>query len=78
MNWYVVKTKANKEILAKQNLKNQNFEVYLPCIKKVVKLKNKFKIVRKTLFSNYLFVKFNLNSRFKHGYLVNCYDLCLK
>ena len=62
MNWYVVKTKANKEILAKQNLKNQNFEVYLPCIKKVVKLKNKFKIVRKTLFSNYLFVKFNLNT----------------
>ena len=60
--WYVVKTKGNKENFAKQNLINQNFEVYYPVTKRLKKVANKLKVVEQSLFPGYLFVKFDLNT----------------
>ena len=64
LNWYVVKTKNNKKEFAKQNLINQNFQVYLPIVKTIKKFGNKLITVKKALFPNYIFVKidFNLNN----------------
>ena len=61
LNWYVVKTKNNKEEFAKQNLINQNFQVYLPIVKTIKKFGNKLITVKKALFPNYIFVKIILD-----------------
>ena len=62
LNWYVVKTKRLKEELAERNLINQHFVVYYPVIKTLKKIGNKFILVKKPLFPNYIFVQFDLNA----------------
>ena len=51
--WYVVKTKPNQEKRAALNLRNQNFNVISPFIKK--------KINFEPLFPSYIFVGFDIN-----------------
>ena len=46
--WYLIKTKASQELIALQNLQNQNFEDYCPNA-----LINKKKVI---LFPGYLFI----------------------
>jgi transcriptional antiterminator RfaH len=48
-NWYLIKTKPQQEVIATQNLTNQNFEIFFP--KAVIKNKTT------PLFPSYLFVK---------------------
>ena len=51
--WYVVKTKPQQEKRASLNLRNQNFNVISPLIKK--------KINCEPLFPSYIFVSFDIN-----------------
>ena len=48
-NWYLIKTKPQQEVIATQNLTNQNFNVFFP--KAVIKNKTT------PLFPSYLFIK---------------------
>ena len=50
-NWYLIKTKSRQEKIAKQNLKNQGYEVFCP----VSKINNRLAV----LFPGYLFVQLN-------------------
>ena len=50
--WYVVKTKPQQEKRASLNLRNQNFNVISPLIKK--------KINCEPLFPSYIFVSFDI------------------
>ena len=50
-NWYLLKTKPRQEIIAKQNLKNQGYEVFCP----MSKINNRLAV----LFPGYLFVQLN-------------------
>ena len=47
-NWYLIKTKPRQEKTAKQNLENQNYEVFCP----IAKINNRLVV----LFPGYLFV----------------------
>ena len=51
--WYLIKTKANQELIALQNLQNQNFDAYCPNA-----LINNKKVI---LFPGYLFI--NLDNK---------------
>ena len=50
-NWYLIKTKPRQETIAKQNLKNQDYEVFCP----VSNINNRLTV----LFPGYLFVQLN-------------------
>jgi len=50
-NWYLIKTKPRQEKIAKQNLKNQGYEVFCP----MSKINNRLAV----LFPGYLFVQLN-------------------
>ena len=50
-NWYLLKTKPRQEKIAKQNLKNQGYEVFCP----MSKINNRLAV----LFPGYLFVQLN-------------------
>ncbi len=56
MNWYVVATKPNCENKAFSNLQRQEFESYLPCMLVRCSHARRVRIVRRPLFSGYLFV----------------------
>ena len=51
--WYLIKTKANQELIAQQNLQNQNFDTYCPNA-----LINNKKVI---LFPGYIFI--NLDNK---------------
>ncbi len=57
MNWYVVYTQAQKEIIAAQNLTNQGFECYLPRYRKQCRHARRTYTVMAPLFPRYLFVR---------------------
>ncbi len=57
MNWYVVYTQAQKEVLASQNLINQGFDVYLPRCRKRRCHARRVDTVLAPLFPRYLFVR---------------------
>lgn len=57
--WYVVLTKPKQEQRALQNLQQQGFEAFLPCIKKEVLRKNTLQQIQEPLFKRYLFIFFN-------------------
>ena len=59
MNWYVVATKPNCENKALANLQRQQFESYLPCILVRHRHARRVQMVRRPLFSGYLFVRLN-------------------
>jgi len=58
--WYAVQCLSNREFIAKAQLENQGFEVFLPCIEKTARHARKFTLVRKSLFPGYLFVRLDL------------------
>ncbi|KAB8028049.1 transcription termination/antitermination protein NusG [Fluviispira multicolorata] len=58
--WYVAHTQPLKEKYAKSHLLEQDFEVYLPCIKKIRRHARKVDEVLAPLFPRYLFVKFDI------------------
>lgn len=60
--WFVVHTQALKETLAQQHLKDQNFEVYLPCYKKIRRHARKIDEVSAPLFPRYLFIAIDLET----------------
>lgn len=61
--WYVAATKTYKESLAEDNLRNQNFEVYLPRIKTETAINDETKTRYEPLFPGYIFVRFDPNER---------------
>lgn len=60
--WYVVQTKYNQELLAVENLRNQNFETFFPVYQKKRQDKKSGIIFDQTLplFPSYVFVKFDV------------------
>ncbi len=57
MNWYVVATKPNCENKALANLRRQQFESYFPCILVRHSHARRVQMVRRPLFSGYVFVR---------------------
>ena len=55
-NWYLIHTKPKQESIAKDNLKKQNYLVYLPMV--IVRRKRRNRSIRviETLFPRYLFI----------------------
>ncbi len=60
ISWCVIQTQPNKEYVAKTNLLQQGFEVYLPQIKKIRKHARKVDEVLTPLFPRYVFVGLDL------------------
>ena len=56
MKWYLIQTKPTGHLIAPEHLKRQNFEVFLPLIKKTSRKGGKFVNVTIPLFPNYLFI----------------------
>lgn len=57
MNWYVVYTQAQKEVVARRNLANQGFETYLPRYNRRCRHARRVYSVLAPLFPRYLFVR---------------------
>ena len=64
MCWYLVQTKPNAHLIASKNLRQQNYEVFLPMILQTSKTTRKFVSRAVPLFPGYLFVKIN-NTKIK-------------
>ncbi len=60
MNWFVVYTLPVKEIVAKQHLEEQGYDVYLPMFKKTRRHARRVDEVLQPLFPRYLFVGLDL------------------
>ncbi len=58
--WYAVHAKPSREQLAKEQLKAQEFETFLPSRLKTVTRRRKLTTVVAPFFSRYLFVRLNL------------------
>jgi transcription elongation factor/antiterminator RfaH len=58
--WFVVRTLANQERRAEQQLRQQDFATYLPLVQKSVRHSRKLRQVRAPLFPGYLFVRLDL------------------
>ncbi len=54
--WYAVVSKPRQERTAEENLRNQEFETFLPLIKLQKRLRGKWQDVIEPLFPRYLFV----------------------
>ena len=50
MNWYLIQTKPNAHVTARDNLRRQGFNVFLPLINKTTKKNNKFLETKAPLF----------------------------
>lgn len=57
--WYVAETQPRKEPLAAEHLARQNFEFFLPRIRKTRRHARKFDTVLAPLFAGYIFVRFD-------------------
>ena len=55
--WHLICTKPRQEELALSNLKNQNYESYLPLITKEKILQGKKILTKEPMFPRYLFVR---------------------
>lgn len=60
INWFVAHTHPQKELVARQHLLEQGFEVYLPRFKKVRRHARKVEEVLTPLFPRYIFIGMNL------------------
>jgi len=60
MDWYVVHTKINKENVAESHLKRQNYIIYFPKCKTIIRNTKKISTVIKPLFPRYFFVRIDL------------------
>jgi transcriptional antiterminator RfaH len=56
VNWYVIQAKAQSELVAKVNLENQGFEVYLPMTERRRRIRNKPVLKIEALFPGYIFI----------------------
>ena len=57
LDWFLVHCKPNAAHLARQNLKNQNFPVFLPMQKVTERKSKEFQTMLRPLFPGYLFVQ---------------------
>ena len=56
MNWYLLQTKPNAHVTARNNLRRQGFDVFLPLVIKTTKKNGKFLDTKTQLFPGYLFM----------------------
>jgi transcriptional antiterminator RfaH len=63
MAWYAVYTQTNKEAQAKQHLRNQGFDVYLPQYQKLRRHAGRTDIVAAPLFPRYLFAGIDMQQQ---------------
>lgn len=56
MKWYLFQTKPNAHVTARNNLRRQGFNVFLPLINKTIKKNGKFLNTKTPLFPGYLFM----------------------
>ncbi len=56
MNWYLLQTKPNAHSIAREHLKRQGFNVFLPLIIKTTRKHRKFLYANVPLFPGYLFM----------------------
>ena len=56
MNWYLLQTRPNAHVTARDNLRRQGFNVFLPLITKTIKKNGKFLDIKTPLFPGYLFM----------------------
>ncbi|MBU0730895.1 MAG: transcriptional activator RfaH, partial [Proteobacteria bacterium] len=54
--WFAIRTKPNKEFLAKEQYEKQGFEVYLPITRRIVSHARKKTVKNKPFFPGYLFL----------------------
>jgi transcriptional antiterminator RfaH len=59
MDWYVVNTKPNCEVVAKHNLIRQGYKTFLPSYFRTVRHARKTRDVKAPLFPTYIFVQFD-------------------
>ena len=60
MNWYVVQTKVNSELLALSNLSRQGFSAWLPKYSRLIRHARQTREVLRPFFPGYLFVQFDI------------------
>ncbi len=58
--WYAIYSKPRQEACAKDNLERQDYEVYLPLIKRKKRSRDKWVDTVETLFPRYLFIRLTL------------------
>jgi len=58
--WYAIYSKPRQEICARDNLERQDYEVYLPMIKRKKRCRDKWMDVVESLFPRYLFIRLAL------------------
>ena len=59
-HWYVIHTKPRQETLAEDNLRRQQFEIYLPLIKQTRRHRHQWQDKIAPLFPRYLFIRLDL------------------
>jgi len=60
-SWYVIHTKPRQEVCARDNLKNQGYETYLPMLRQGKRRRGKWVKTIEPLFPRYLFIRLALN-----------------
>jgi transcriptional antiterminator RfaH len=60
IGWFVATTKPRREVVARQQLQNQGYTVYLPLFKGSKHQKGQWQDKSEVLFPSYLFIKLNL------------------
>jgi len=58
--WYLVRTKPRQETVARINLQQQGFHIYLPLSQQHKRRRNLYQIVTEPLFPSYLFIWLSL------------------
>jgi transcriptional antiterminator RfaH len=61
-HWYAIHTKPRQEEIAAENLRNQEFEIYLPRIKQARRYRHRWRDTIEPLFPRYLFIRLALGS----------------
>ena len=59
-HWYAIHTKPRQETLAAENLRRQEFEIYLPRIKQAHRYRHQCRDTIEPLFPRYLFIRLDL------------------
>ena len=62
-NWYVIYTHAGKELYSANELRKQDFKIYIPTIRKLVRHSRYIKNVLRPFFPRYIFINLNLETQ---------------
>lgn len=62
MDWYLLQTKPNQHGTAREHLKRQGFNVFLPLVNKTIKKNGKFLDTKVPLFPGYIFMGASINA----------------